>query len=287
MNLGLFSERSSWQPAWRFDAGGVLWRLLPDNRGSILGEVRDPESRTAWFFCLREQDGAARWDRLRLHESWWLGVDDVVDGRVFFHGFRKPDMPQHLGIFVHDLISGNELWRNEELTWLLTWEGMVYAAREGFDGLRLLRLDAATGAVIDEPGADHRALRSAREQANAENRFAGYAWPEPFTEEHAQHAVCAGAVAELLRESDAHGHPDVLLHDDVLFCAWHARKAGGGLEQHFAARRLDNGRTLFRTRLLAHADAPGMDSFFIKDNLLLYIQDRRVLTVHDLHGVPA
>jgi hypothetical protein len=288
--MRLFKKSTpAWPPAWTYDAGAYIWRFVFSGSGHILGEARDPEEKTTSFFCLREHDGAVLWEGMRSDENWWVGFEAIAGPRFFLHGFRKPDMPQHLGIRAHDLASGEALWRNDELAFVLARGDDVFGAREGFSGMEFFRLSAADGSVTEEMGQDLETINTLRGLLNEEEDFRGYRYPEPFSREHPAFEAAAAPVQSLVDPAQVIGSLDVLVEAPLLLAAWHEVKENSGarpvLRQRFAALSLPRGNSLHETVLLAETAAPGMDSFFLKDTQLLYIQNRHVLTAHDLNGV--
>ncbi len=290
--MRLFKKSShAWPPAWTYDAGAYIWRFVFSGDGRILGEARDPEQKQTSFFCLRESDGSVLWEGLRSDEPWWVGFEAVEAGRFYLHGFRKPDMPQHLGIRAHDLATGTPLWRNDELTFVLARGEHVYASREGFSGLAFFRLSAEDGQISEELGQDIEQINVLRQLLNEEEDFTGYRYPDAFGEGHPAYASAAEPLHSVVDAAHVVGNLDVLVENALLFAAWHevkgARDGRPLLRQQFRTMALPAGRTLYAGVILDEADAPGMDSFFLKDDQLLYIQNRQILTAHDLTGVTA
>ncbi|MCZ7556449.1 MAG: DUF4905 domain-containing protein [Bacteroidia bacterium] len=283
--MKLFSKNNTLtpRPLWEFDAGTVLWRIKPDNAGHFLGEARDPEARICTFFCIDEHTGAPLWQGLRFEESWWIGIEDAIDGRIFFHGFGKPDMPQHLGIIACSIDTAEVLWRETELAFLFYHEGHVYAAEQRFDTLHFHQLDAATGARVRDLGDDPAPLNRLRAQLNEEEWFSGYAYPEQFTPGHTEWQQVLDRTQALFDTAAIVGTVDILDRGDVRYVAWHEKLTAGGLAQRFAVLDAD-GRQLMRDTILDYADAPGMDSFFVKDHQLLYVRNRSVLVAHPVAG---
>jgi len=289
--MKLFRRTSrSWPPAWSFDAGAIIWRFLFDGDGRIVGEARDPERKHAWYFCLDEHSGTPFWNDLRMDEPWWVGIEGIASGRLYLHGYRKPDMPQHLGITAIDIPSGRQLWHNGTLTFLLAVDADVYAMRETFGGMRFFRLSPTDGAVVEELGEDMERISALRQRVNEENLFRGYRYPQPYRDDHPHYPAISGTVHDIVRPQQVTGDLDVLFEAPLLCVSWHetADSAGeAGLRQCFEARDMNSGRTVLRETILDAAAAPGMDSFFLKDDQLMYIKNRSILTAHDLNGVPA
>jgi hypothetical protein len=269
------------RPLWQYDAQSLLWRIKPDNAGHILGEARDPVERTTSFFCLREDNGLPLWSGKKLDDDWWVGIEDAADGLVFFHGYGKADMPMHLGIVACNILTGEEQWREPGLSFLLYYRHAVYAAAQRFDALVFNKLDAASGERLDDYGDDASEIHRIRATVNDEAFAEGYAWPEPFSESHAQRPEWIQRCGGLINADRLRGNLDVLDRGKVFFLAWHESTQHGDLAQYFAACD-ENGDAFFHDTILDHATAPGMDSFFVKDTVLFYVRNRAILTAHEL-----
>ncbi|MBE0643299.1 MAG: DUF4905 domain-containing protein [Bacteroidetes bacterium] len=288
--MKLFRRTTShpWPPAWRLDAAGTLWRLKFSNTGLILGEARDLEAKTSWFFCCDESDGRMLWTDLRLEEPWWVGLEDIDGGRFYLHGFRKPDMPQHVGIYAFDLESGAPLWRNEELAFLFAIDGSVYASQQRFDGVYVLRLSPDDGSVVEELGQQNERVNTLRAILNEQDSFAGYRYPEHFHETHPEFSELHQRVHTVVDPAVVAGNLDMLHDGSLLFLSWHEALPGRqrSFKQEFAALHVESGTLLFQDTIVDDATATGVDSFFVKDNQLFYIKNYRTLTSHDLASVP-
>ena len=289
MKLFRRSTSSPWQPAWRLDAGATLWRLKFSNTGRILGEARDLEAKTSSFFCCDEADGQLRWKDLRLEEPWWVGLEDIDAGRFYLHGFRKPDMPQHLGIFAYDLDTGAPLWQNRELAYLFAFDGNVYASQQRFDGAHVLRLSSEDGSVAEELGIQNESVNAIRSILNGEDVFAGYRYPAQFDETHPAFDEFHSRVHAVIDPAAVTGNLDVLQEKNLLLISWHERLPGKPqiLKQEFAAVDAESGASLFHDTIVEEATATGVDSFFAKDDQLFYIKNFSILTAHDLTSVTA
>jgi hypothetical protein len=272
-----------WPPAWTHRVDGVLWQLKLSTTGHLLAEVRHPERKTTRYTCLDARSGAARWQDLAFDEPWWIGVEEVLADRVYFHRYRKPDLPQHIGIIAVDLRTGATLWENREYTFVLALGDEVVATRQGFDALRSTVLDAATGEVVRELGTDIAALHALRAEHDAQDAFAGYAWPVAFDPTHPDWEALSPAVAPHVPLQNIRGALDVLPCGELLLASWHeSTGANGLLDQHFLAIDARSGAVAYRDRLAAGVASPTIDSFFVKDDLVLYVKDTDTLTVHIL-----
>lgn len=283
----LFSRtrRYTWPPAWRHQVDGVLWTFRISTNGRIVGEVRHPVRREASFFCLDESDGRVLWKDLRFDEPWWIGMEDMDGDRVFFHRYRKPDMPQHLGIMAVGLHDGRLLWQNPDVSFLFADHGLVYAAKQGFESMRYSALDAGDGTLRRDFGTDGAAVQTLRDALVDIDRFRGYRYPEPFAEDDPEFAEHRELVHGFCRPADLRGNLDVMRIGSLLLAGWHAptaRSAEDTLEQQFLAYDLDRSAVVFCDTINTSVAHPSIDSFFVKDRTVYYVKNLDTLTAHTL-----
>jgi outer membrane protein assembly factor BamB len=137
-------------PRWTFTTKGILWRLLFSDTNFIVGEDRDTEKKSVTFFCLNAQNGDALWKDVAYDEAWWIGIEAVVHDRLYLHGFRKPDMPEHSKIIAVDLGTGKVLWQNDRYSFLYATPEKVVAFRDLFEQRIFCELNAASGELVAE-----------------------------------------------------------------------------------------------------------------------------------------
>lgn len=279
-------QKYSLPPAWSYRADGLLWRFIFSGAGHIVGEARDPQKKTASFFCLDEATGAVLWENLHLDEPWWTGIETADAHRVYLHGFRKPDMPQHLGIVAVDIATGKFAWSNPDDTFLFVDGDTVYTSRQGFEAMRYSAFDASTGAFLREIGTDPAPMNELRARLNEVDVFAGYEYPVHFDRSHPRHEQLAPVIEKLVPLDAVRGNLDVLARASLLLISWHEALPAAGsppaVRQHFLAYDLPTGAVVYHDVLNESMEMPGIDSFFIKDTQVLYIKDACILTAHSL-----
>lgn len=256
--------------------------------GQLVGEVRHLERKTVEFFCLDQHSGAVLWEHAAFDEPWWIGIEEVLAGRIYFHRYRKPDMPQHAGVIAVDILTGETLWEHRDGTYAFAFGDEVYVTRQGFETLRFTALDAGDGAPKREMPADDPRILAMRAELGAVDAFAGYAWPEPLDAMHPDWHAHSPLLAPHVDVAKVRGTLDVLARHDMLLASWHESTGREGfLDQHFLAVERPSGAVLFRDVLAADVQASTIDSFFVKDDLVLYVKNTDTLTAHTLPSATA
>lgn len=120
------------------------------HNGYIVCEERDTENKIVLFSCINSSTGDAVWNNRSFNERWWIGIEGITNDRLYLHGFRKPDMPEHLGIIAVDLRSGNELWRSMHSSFLTDDGSFVYGFKDLFERRVYHKFDRTTGSFIEQ-----------------------------------------------------------------------------------------------------------------------------------------
>jgi hypothetical protein len=259
--------------AWSYTAGGVLWRLHPADGGFLVGEDRDTAAKRVSFFCL-DLSGNVVWERLQPTEPWWTGIEAVSGGIVFFHGFTSPNMPEHKNILAVDLMTGKQLWGNDELHWISAGAGVIYAGKAGHERKEVLELDARTGAVCRQLGDDAIAeLGDSSAVAAGAIRF-----PVAVAEDaaHGEKMVEIGTSVGLRPQ-----HVELLDIGDAAAIGFYDLASADPVDRHYRQHLVvvvkERPSIVFHDVLMERAVHPVPDTFFSWQETLLYIRERKTL----------
>ncbi|MDH7516441.1 MAG: DUF4905 domain-containing protein [Bacteroidota bacterium] len=276
-------------PAWIYRPDGVLWLFRFSRHGRIICEIRDPVRRTAWFSCLDERDGKPLWDGLAFDEPWWIGIEEAHEPHVYFHGYRRPDLPGHLGVMAVEIESGRKVWERGDVTYLFAFDDAVYVVRRGFETTRYFALDPCNGSLLHDLGEDGIALQSLRLVHDERDVCRACEYPSPLDIEPSAADAEVGIVSRFLDLSSMQGTPEVLTRGSFIIASWHAPSAGcvhpGTLDQHIAFLDRQTGEILFQDVIHRGISVPLADSFLVKGDMLLYVKDDHQLTAHHLAGL--
>jgi hypothetical protein len=260
-----------------YTPGKTVWRVHPAVNGRLVGEERDTEQRRVSFFALDFASAKPLWQGLTLEQQWWTGIDRVEGDLLFVHGFVSPDLPMKRGITVVDIPTGKMLWAEPLWTLDVVRGDFLHVRTDKRDGEPILNVEARTGDVI--PGAES----PANDEGGAWWNSVSY--PDPIT----------------VKECAAHPFGSLLIKE------WGGDAIIGGVEAletpalYIAAAAVQRRR--LGTEMLVHAlcvvdkkrrkivhdatltrEAKGavMESFFVQDGTLVYVQDRRDLCFYRL-----
>ncbi|HWP83518.1 MAG TPA: DUF4905 domain-containing protein [Bacteroidota bacterium] len=262
-------------PTWQYRPGGLIWRILFSEHSRIVGEVRDDEKKIASFFCIDEHSGSPLWEGVQLETPWWVGIESVQGEYVVLHGFAKPDMPEHRGIYVLDLHSGKERWKNAELTYWFAYRDKLYAYRDRFEKRIGYALSLDSGEVVEMFENEVEALQPLRKLAQEETEHSGFAFPELAAAD-----MLPPRVKQLLQKEakgrDVVGEIEFMEEGDFLIFNYYT-SGGNALQNRIAVFERQKHHRVYSETLTTNAKAPIPDSFFVKDGSLFFIKDQQTL----------
>jgi hypothetical protein len=106
--------------------GKQIWRILPTANNKIVLEERDAKTKEVFFSCLEIESGRKLFSELQLEEKNWIGIESIYNDLIYFHVYRKPDMPAHKSIIAFDIPSQTILWQNENYVFSFVYSDKVF-----------------------------------------------------------------------------------------------------------------------------------------------------------------
>ncbi|HWF44566.1 MAG TPA: DUF4905 domain-containing protein [Candidatus Kapabacteria bacterium] len=273
---------------WTFETQSqneVIWKLLISPAGTLAGETRNVETKTASIFAIDVATGSVRWRDVAIREPWWFASETATDATLYIQTFRTPELPEPQGIIALDMHTGKERWMQPEFSFVaLGAQGIVYAMKQGFSRRDYFALDTLTGTVVQAFGEDATDAQLARDSARESDPNSYYA--TPLGEDHADR------IRELLKGTmeinDIRGSIDVLEFGRYLILNYHARiqdRPEAALQNLLSNELIvidaRTGDLLFRETLHRETPFPLPDNFFVTHRTLIYVKEKRILV-----GVP-
>jgi hypothetical protein len=259
-----------------------IFRLIPTDTGKIIIEERDAEKKQAYFNCLRIDSGKKIFKHLQLSEKFWLGIESVYNDVIFFHKFAKPDLPQHNGIIAYDINNKQIIWEDENRTFLFIKDEKIYAYQQMFEDREFVTLNYSTGEVIEELGTDFDSINLLREEAITSEDYSSYRFPVSFNLSSSGEQRADEMLSKLREDYLISGAIEYVLFNDLLMFNFHEINSDKTLKNIFKAVDLSNGKYILEVTLNSRANAFAPDSFFVKDDLLFLLIERKMLGVYGI-----
>ena len=297
MNIQSLFKSKSLTPSWSFSAEHTLWRILFSDTGFIVGEDRDAETKKVSFFCVNGATGDVLWQNLTFADEWWIGIEAIVGDKVFFHGYAQPDSPRRKRIIAVDLGTGKQLWENKQYALFSVRAPYVYGYRDMFEKRLFYKLEEKTGAFVEE-------LHSVTEEMNAgrETMFGktDFLFPQLLTDDVlekkqietmiAKHSHAVRGVKDGAEGDSVKRHSRSMAIQSVEFA-----RANGKLiyNIHSIQSTYSDGKVVLQNALSiideqsekqiyfdilnSETPYPVPDSFFVDNNFLYYIKEKKTL----------
>jgi hypothetical protein len=277
-----FTEKQI-QPAWSFDAGTLLWRICFTSSNLIVGETRHQETKTTKFFCLDLRSGNPVWQNREFDEPWWIGIETVHKRWLILHGYVRPDMPEHRGIWVIDIESGRLLWRNDALSFWFVENELLFAHKYIFDKHIGCEFEINTGALLKEQTGNLEEMQEIRQkvlQNNSEEQK-NIIFPEVY-EEHEADSSVRPIVRCMTKGKALEGWTEYLVYRDSLILSQYrnvqTQSEPSLMDNILSVYDMKKEKIRYSEIIDRGVKAPSPDSFFIKDDTLLFIKYQSVLT---------
>jgi hypothetical protein len=275
-----FFKSARLSPEWTFSADGIVWRIVFGEPGKLVGECRDPERKVTSFFCLDISTGKPLWKELRLDEQWWVGIEAVQKNTLLLHGFAQPDMPQHKAIRAFDVISGLQLWRNDDVSYWFVFRDRVVAYRDFFERRVGYEFDLQSGILLKTHDNSLEELYTLRTRAAEEEILPDVVLPDVFAEEESDAALTT-LVRKETKGMERSGNVEFIRRDDVFMFNFHVqrrdRTGGLKLENNLIVYNLSSHKRVFADVIGQNLTGYVPDSFFVEHPFAFFIKDQKVL----------
>jgi hypothetical protein len=251
---------------------GTIWKILPDEvQKRLLIEVRNADLHQAEVFSL----DLNKEELLPLHPlpadtTWWLGLEAAFDGIAVLHTYPNEQEPAHRGVYMYDMSTGQELWHTTLVSYKGIQPGQLLVKEESTGQLQVL--SSQTGQAMPMPAPEDAIMRNfdaCRQDRNKIPRF-----PLHYPAKHAYFE----SVSQFIKIKTGHTAiegTDYLEAGGFIIISYYT------LQDTRLANRLlitdSSGNVLLQDILALNLIGIGSDTFFVLDQLLLFIKNKNEL----------
>lgn len=255
-----------------------IWRLIPSESGYLVIEERDLNTREVFFNCLKTEDGKVLFKNFQLDEKYWVGIEAIYDGIIFFYKFRKPDMPGHKGIYAFDISKEKIIWQNDDLIYLLAKENRIYAYQTIFDGRLYFVLNALTGEIVDELGGEFKEINKLREETMGNDFVNSFLIPQKF--ESGNNDDDGNIFQQLISDKKIIGEVNWIKSAGLVFYNYHLKNSNGMLNNYFEIFDTEKRKILLKEEANTNLKNLVFESFFLIKDLLFLLIEKQKLVVY-------
>ncbi len=271
---------------WHFHAGegALIWHLMFNQTGALIGQKRFVTTRKALFFSLDALTGEVFCDDyllmdhgndLPVGEGWLVGLETTREHLLYCYSYQQQS-PEHIGIWAVDLRVGKVVWSRLDIVFVanLDHQFLVYrpSVFAGFPERHFFLIDPSSGADICSLGQDGSEVNALRGRALTEEERQGVELSRFVTENMVEErrALERAGIAEPTR-------CECIVHGSFTVAAFHepARSLEGW---HSFLRVWSLDRLVYSASMEESAERPCLNNFLIRGDNLYYLKDKEELT---------
>jgi hypothetical protein len=277
-------------PEFTFSQKGNIWRMYFNNSGITAGETRDLYSKQAYLYSINYKSKKVYLKEFQLTEKWWFSIEGITDNHIIISHFVKPDTPEPVGIHVLDILTGKEIWRNDELIFLFASNEFVFGYKQLFESKIFYKLNAGTGEIMEEFREDVQIINILGEKSDYEEKqYEDYSYPELFTPGDEENLI-KNYFSDDIKSLKLEGPLEYLQFNNFLIFNYH-EKTGidlKNIEKQILSNVLKiidlrKNKNIFNVTLNKETSSYVPDSFFVKDGYLFFIREKKELTSINLN----
>ncbi len=262
---------------FRHSKNRTAWRVLLNNESLLLIEERDLANREVFFQCYQLASGKKMFSDLQPVNKFWAGVELFDGDIVYFHGYRKPDMPWHQGIYAYSVSKGKFIWSHPDYVFSFGEQNNLVCQKQEFESLKFYSVDKLTGELLGEIEAAE-SVNQRRYIAQAHADYSRYEFPNAYT-------------ANVLPESDMllstllkQGQTivETLSYNGTFFYIFQETESTGLHNQWLRGVDISTGNIIFNETINENQNTFLFDSFFVFSGYLITIKNKSDIIVYKL-----
>jgi hypothetical protein len=251
---------------------GTIWNILPDEaQQRLLIETRNADLQQAEVYSLDlQKEELLPLLPLPAGIHWWLGLEAACEGIAILHTYANEQDPGHTGVYGYDMGTGEALWQNTNVSYLGSKPGQVLV--QDITSRQVVLLSSTGGQVLQTSTPESELISSF--EAYRQDRYKIPRFPLHYPAKHAYFEPVSHFIKIKTGHTAIEG-ADYLETDRYIIISYYT------LEDTTLANRLlvtdTAGSIVLQDILALNLIGIGTDTFFILDQLLLFIKNKNEL----------
>ncbi len=255
-----------------------IWRILISDENQVIIESREIENKEVFFNIYDLESGKTILKDYQFEEKFWIGIETIRDGIIFFHKFAKPDMPNHKQLLAFSINKQQILWQSDEYVFLFYHHNKIYCYKEMFEGRNFYTISPKSGEFLEDLGTDSEAINVIREFARNEEDFSKYS----FTNKGFEFPEIENYLKEKMKITNLVRDLEFIERNGVMLFNYHQAIERNKLTNKFFAFDTNKNILIFDLILNQNTNNFAPDSFFIYDDYLILIKEKTELQLYQL-----
>lgn len=269
------------QKLFSFNQGRNIWRIILTDLNQIVIEERDIQNKEVFFSCINRITGEFYWkDKSFLNEKFWIGIEATKSRYLVLHQFEKPDMPNHKKIINVDLITGEILWVNDDLTYYDMDEDFIYGFAPKFEDKEFYQLSIEDGTIKNNLGNEEQSKPVLN--SISEKDYSRYTFTEMMSESTSSNEVKELAT-KIIGENFYFNFCEYIDKGNILIFNYYDKIAPQSLINRLVIYDKSEEKPILIETLNSSTPAPLPDSFFMYDDDLYFVKDKIELVAYRLN----
>jgi len=245
----------------------------------LIIEERNTENREAFFNCIDVLSGKIIFRSFQFEEKFWIGIEAVYNGIIYFNKYLKPDMPQHKGILAFKINTQEILWELPDHVFMFINDNRIYAFIQQFELRIFFSIDCITGELREENSLDSISINELKNNS-IDNQLSGqYKFPVRFFSEYEEDESVKNLLNEYKSNNVTAGYIEYIKHDRLLLMNSFEPDDTGTFSNIFKTVEIESGKVIFKEVLTTNCRSYVPDSFFMQNNLIFLLRNKDVLLV--------
>jgi hypothetical protein len=255
-----------------FPFDSLIWKISVDVQQEILVlELRDHDQHSVDFAAIDLKSNKVLWKGVKLEETWWLGLDQCYNGRVYLHTYKDPQNPEHEGIVALDIHTGKLAWKDISKTFNHVSGDQLIVTEGQEDARRYLKLNPADGKQIGEISLKEVFKMTSDKKETESGKIRN---PFHFSSEHPYFSRITGFVKEITGEQPVIA-ADYMENGEQVIISFYLYSTDG--MSNYLILVDEEGKVLLRECLGTHIKGIGFDTFFVFEKTLIFIKEKKEL----------
>lgn len=268
---------------WKFSQNGYIWRIVNADKNLIAGETRDLDKKHMFLFVLDISNGKPVLKNYKFEEKdYWITIEYADFNRIYMHRYENPELPYNSGIIAFDIKEKKSIWENKEYQFYFADKGILYASKQFFEEIKTYKLNPDNGEIIQELTYEESLILHELKYSNKseiKNEIENY--PSFYQKTDTNNEI-GKFIEDEIYSKNIKGNVEFLIKDNYLIFNYYQYKKSNNLNKYqqilentICLIDLQRERILHREIINSKSNHNVPDSFYIKDNVLIYLVERK------------
>ncbi|MCX7832731.1 MAG: DUF4905 domain-containing protein [Ignavibacteria bacterium] len=271
------------KPLWRFSQKGNLWSIYNAGNNYVTGETRDYENKIPHFFTIESKTGKVVLKNFVYDKNDSLLSSIAASEKyLFLSRLISTEAPIHKGIIAIDLLTGEKVWENNEYEYMFHTTDSIYSKKTEFENIKYQKLDINSGEIVENYHENNTSTlfeirnKTFEKDLEVEKNF------PLFNKDFATDS--AKEIFKYELEDNQKNEVEFIETEKILIFTYSKKSIDNFYQIYLCIYDKINHKKIFEEKIYNKAPLVFPDNFFIVENLLYYIKEKKELVAIKLNS---